>query len=235
MSGYMKRLTAPRTWPIKRKVSTWVTKQYPGPHSVENSMPALLLVRDVLGLCDTAREAEGIIGRREILVDGRKVKNAKLPIGIMDVVTVPKLDASYRVLLSDKGKIMLMPIEAADAAWKLVRVEDKTSIKGGKTQINLHDGRNIVLDEDKYRTGDVLKMAVPDQEIVDHYPLDKGGVALVIRGSLAGEVATVDEYQVTRRPTPNVVRFTNGHETVKDNVFVIGSGSPEISLPEVSA
>lgn len=235
MSGYMKRLTAPRTWPIKRKVSTWVTKQSPGAHSVENSMPALLLVRDVLALCDTAREAEGIIGRREILVDGKKVKSPKMPVGIMDVVSVPKLDANYRVLLSDKGKITLMPIEAADAAWKLVRVENKTVVKGGKTQVNLHDGRNILLDADNYRTGDVLKIALPTQEILEHYPLDKGGVAMIIRGNHAGEFATVEEYVITRRPTANVVKFSDGRETVKDNVFIVGTGTPVIKTPEVVA
>ncbi|MDI3541662.1 MAG: small subunit ribosomal protein S4e [Candidatus Methanomethylophilaceae archaeon] len=235
MSGYMKRLNAPRTWPLERKVATWVTKQSPGPHSLENSIPAALLIRDVLSLCDTAREAEGIIGRREILVDGRKVKSAKMPIGIMDVVSIPKVDTHYRVLFNDNGKIVLTPIDAEAAKWKLVRIENKTTQRGGRIQINLHDGRNIVVDNDRYHTGDVLKIAVPSQEVLEHYPLKKGAVAMVIGGSLTGEVMDVDDYVVTRRPTPNVVRFTNGTETIKDNVFIIGVGKPVIKLPEVMA
>ena len=235
MSGYMKRLTAPRSWPVKRKAGVWITKPAPGPHAIENSMPMVLVMRDMLKLCDNAREAKRIIGNRDILVDGRPVRDAKLPIGIMDVISVPKLKANYRMLLDDKGKLTLEPISEDHAAWKLCRIESKNTISGGRTQLNLHDGRNILLEKDAYKTGDVLKVEVPSQKILDCYALGEGSMAMVVSGAHAGETKRIEEYSITRRPTPNLVRFKDGTMTVKGNVFVIGTKGPEIKLPEGSA
>ena len=57
MSDHMKRLAMPKTWPIPKKVHLWATKQSAGAHSVENSMPATLVLRDMLKVCDTASES----------------------------------------------------------------------------------------------------------------------------------------------------------------------------------
>jgi len=121
------------------------------------------------------------------------------------------------------------------AEWKLVRIENKTAVKGGKIQLNLHDGRNIVLEENKYRTNDVLKIKVPSQEIITHYPLAKGSVAMIIGGKHRGKLLHVEEYVVIRGPQENIVRFEEGVETTKSNVFVVGIGKPEVVIPEVSA
>jgi len=234
MSSQMKRLTAPRSWSLRRKVTVWVTKQSPGAHRTEDSMPALIVLRDMLKLCDTAREAKRIIGNRDILVDGKPVKNPKMPVGLMDVVSVPKMNAEYRMLLTDKGKFTLQPISADEASWKLCRIENKTTVRGGKTQLNLHDGRNIVLDDNKYKTGDVLKIEVKGQAVKESYPLTEGAVILIIEGNKAGRTALVAESIDTKGSAPNIVRFTDGGETVRNNVFVIGKKSPAIKLPEAS-
>ena len=86
MSKHMKRLTAPTSWPISRKTHVWVTKPAPGPHAVRKSMSLLVIVRDLAGYCDTAREARRIIGQRKILVDGRPATDYKMPVGLQDVV-----------------------------------------------------------------------------------------------------------------------------------------------------
>ncbi|MCL2148052.1 MAG: 30S ribosomal protein S4e [Methanomassiliicoccaceae archaeon] len=230
----MKRLAAPRTWPLKRKAAVWAAKQSPGAHSIESSMPASMVLRDMMGVCDTAREAKRIIGNRDLFVDGTAVKNPKAPIGLMDTVTVPKMGLSYRMLLTDKGKLTLVPIPEDEAGWKLCRVEGKTKISGGRIQLNLSGGRNIVLDGNMYGSGDTLKIDVADQRVVGSYPLADGAAALIVSGALAGKVETVSECVVVRGPADNVVRFKSGTETVKRNVFVIGSSKPEIKLPEAS-
>lgn len=233
MTNHMKRLTAPRAWPIKRKASVWVTRQSPGPHSKESSMPAVLVLRDMLGLCDTAREAKRLVGNREILVDGKPLKDAKAPIGLMDVVSVPKNDTHYRMLLTSKGKLALETISKEDAAWKLCRIENKVWVKGGKMQLNLHDGRNILIDGNDYSTGDVLKVGLEGQKILGKYPLKEGAPILICSGKHAGSTATVSEYIEANIQYENVVKFTDGSETVKRNVFVIGANAPVVKLPEV--
>ncbi|MDR0523284.1 MAG: 30S ribosomal protein S4e [Candidatus Methanoplasma sp.] len=234
MSDHMKRLTAPRTWPIKRKAAVWVTKQSPGAHSIESSLPAAVVLRDMIGACDTAKEAKRIIGNRELMVDGKPVKSPKAPIGVMDTVSLPKTGQSFRVLLTDKGKITLVPISADEAGWKLVRVEGKTKVRGGKIQLNLSGGRNLLLDENDYESGDTLKIDVSTQAVLARYSLVKGASALIVHGALAGKVFTISEKVKVSGSAANVVRFESGLETVLRNVFIIGSSKPEIKLPEAS-
>ena len=45
----------------------------------------------------------------------------------------------------------------------------------------------------------------------------------------------VSDYIITKDSSANVVRFKDGSETVKENVFVIGGESAAIKLPEASA
>ena len=234
MSDHMKRLAAPRTWPLKRKASVFVAKQTAGAHSLEESMAAVTVLRDMIGACDTAREAKRIIGNREMLVDGKPVKSPKQPVGFMDVVSVPKMGLAYRVLLTDKGKLALVPIEDDEAGWELCRIEDKTVVKGGKFQLNLSGGRNIVLDENQYKCGDTLKIAFDGQQVLDHYPMAENATVFIRTGSQAGAVKTLKSVEVVNGPAPNLALFTDGTETVTGNCFVIGASAPAIKLPEAS-
>lgn len=232
MSEHMKRIAIPRSWPIKKKAHVFTTKQSAGAHSVETSMPVITVLRDLLGICDTAREAKRLIGNREILVDGKAVKNPKAPVGLMDVISIPKIEKNFRVLLSCKGKIATVEIDKDEAAFKLCRIENKTVVTGGKIQINLHDGRNILIDKDAYKTGDVLKVSFDGQKIVECYELGADAVALISSGNHAGAIKTVSEYAVIKGPSENIVKFQDGAETVKSNVFVIGTKTAAIAMPE---
>ena len=153
--AHLKRLVAPKTWVIERKTKKWAVRPSPGPHPMEKSIPLLLLIRDYLKYADTAREARRIIGNREVIVDGKPQTNPKFPCGLMDVISIPKIEEHYRILLDSKGILRLTPIAAEDAKWKLCRIDNKTTVKNGKIQLNLHDGRNIIADGN-YKTGDVL-------------------------------------------------------------------------------
>jgi len=234
MSDHMKRLAAPATWPLKRKQHVWATKPSPGAHSIESSMPAAMVLRDMIKACDTAREAKRIIGNREMFLDGAAVKSPKAPIGVMDTVSVPKMDLYYRMLLTDKGKLTLVKITPEEAKWKLCRVENKTKVGGGKIQLNLSGGRNIVLLKNMYHTGDTLKIDVNDQKVLESYTMGPGASALIINGALAGKIETIAERVVVKGSADEVVRFKSGVETVGRNVFIIGSSKPEIKLPEAS-
>jgi len=234
MSDHMKRLAAPRSWPLKRKINVFITKQSPGAHSVEDSMAASVVLRDMIEACDTAREAKRIIGNRDMFVNGKAVKNPKAPIGFMDAVSIPKMDLYYRVFLTNKGKLTLVPISKDEAAWGIYKIMDKTLVKGGKFQLNLSGGRNIVIDKNDYKCGDSLKVAYEGQEILECYPFAAGACVLIKEGAHSGKVRTVKEVQVIRGSAPNVVVFADGSETIVDNCFIIGADKPAITMPEAS-
>ena len=235
MKKHIKRMAAPSSWAITRKTSHWVTKPRPGPHGTSESMPLLGVIRDMLALCDNSREARFIIGGRGVTVDGKTVTDYKYPVGLMDVVTIVKTKQSFRMLVDYKSKLRLVPIEEAEKGWKLARIDDKTSIKKGKVQLNLHDGRCIIVPKDQYKTGDVLKIELPSQKVMKAYKLEKGNLALVTGGSHPGTVQTIESYQIRRGSASNLVTFKEGFSTVKENVFVVGEKAPEIKLLEAKA
>ena len=238
MSNHMKRLASPRAWKIVKKGDVWVPKPNAGKHAIEKSVPLGLVMRDYLGIVDTMTEAKRVIGNREILVDGRIASSHKTPVGLMDVVSVPKMEKNYRVVIDRHGRVVLSEIAANQAAWKLCRVQSKTVVKGGKLQLNLHDGRNVLVKESNYKTGDVVKLALPDQKILGHFAFGEGMTALVTGGSHVGEFAKVSKEEEIRSPAANLVAVKSGSEeysTIKPYVFVVGKDKPEIALPEVNA
>ncbi len=235
MKKHLKRLATPRSWTLPRKTYVWAIRPSPGPHPQEWAIPLGMVLRDMLGHCDTRKEAMRIIGSRQVFVDGKPVTNNKHPVGLMDIVSFPELKEHYRFLLDGRGHFTAVSLTEKEAKWKMVRIENKTTVKGGLIQLNLHDGRNILMEKDAYKSGDTLKISVPEQKILGHYPLAKGNSAMLIAGKHAGELVHVEDYTPTRNPKENIVTFQEGFATVKDNVFIVGKKNPEVKFPELPA
>ena len=218
---HQKRLSAPKTYKIPRKVAKWVVKPSPGPHNKE-AVPLLVVVRDFLKLADTAREARRIIAAGEILVDGVPRKDYKFPVGLFDVITIPKLDQSYRMLFDEKGRYI--PKEVEDANLKLYKITGKTMIRGGKIQLNLFDGTNI-LASNEFKTKDSVLLEIPEKKIVDHLKFEIGALVMITGGTHAGEIGKLREYKIVRSSAPNLVTVEGEDRyitTIEDYVFVIG-------------
>ncbi len=240
MSLHLKRLNAPRSWHIPRKTGgVFVTRPSPGAHPIEGSIPLSIVVRDFLELAESARLVSQIIGQRAILVDGAPAKSLKEGIGFMDVVSIPSLEKHYRMLMDRSGRLKLTAIPASSAQWKLCRVENKTTVAGGKVQLNLHDGRCVIMkDASSVKTGDVVKLRIPDQKILGTFTLAQGATAFLTGGAHAGETAKVDAEEVTKSSKENLINLSSGDQsyaTIKSYVFVIGKEKSEIELPEVNA
>ncbi|HHH79934.1 MAG TPA: 30S ribosomal protein S4e [Thermoplasmatales archaeon] len=236
MRKHLKRLAAPRVLKIERKTIKWTMKPSPGPHPADKSIPLGLLLRDYLSLCDTRSEAKKIIGSGKVLVDGAVRKDIKFPCGFMDVISIPDMKKDYRLLFDRRGKLTLVPISKKEQGWKLCRIENKTIVKGGRTQLNLHDGRNMLVEKEVYKTGDAVKFSFSERKIMDVYSFDKGNIAFIVGGTHIGKVATIKDVQVTRSSRPNIVVLKDKNtefSTIKDYVFPIGKDSPVVALPEV--
>ena len=244
-SGHMKRNPAPKIWPIHRKEAVWTVNPVPGPHSLSRSIPLALIVRDLLGFAKTAKEARNIISSGKIMVDGKVRRDERFLVGLMDVVSVVDAKKSYRILPSGKG-LMLHPVSAEEANFKLSRIEDKTIVKEGNTQLNLHDGScHIVTKEDsdtlekrEYNTLDVLKVSVPDREVISYTALTTGAPVLVIGGKNMGKwgkIASIEKKpNKKRRDLLVTLNDVNGNQfqTILDFVFMLGATESAISLPE---
>tara|TARA_Y100000768_G_scaffold157111_1_gene117259 strand:- start:2221 stop:2904 length:684 start_codon:yes stop_codon:yes gene_type:complete len=217
----MKRLAMPRSWPLPRKTSIWVTKAAPGAHALELCMPLVVVIRDILGYAKSTREVRHILHNNLVSIDGRICKDSRRGVGFMDVLTLG--EENYRCIVDRKGILRYRQISKKEAGTKVCRINGKTTIKGGKTQLHLHDGRNILTDDAaEYNTGDSLVLALPSQEIKEHIRFSDGIKCYLTGGAHVGEFAEVSEYIVKRSSMPNEVQFAE-FGTVMSNVFAIGS------------
>jgi len=231
---HLKRFKAPKSWPISPKESKWTVKPAAGPHAIEDSLSLLVVIRDILGLADNSREAKRIINTGKVLVDGRARKDYKYPVGFMDVVEIPSSEEFYRVLPDLKGRLTLHPISKENSGFKLCKITNKTTLKKAKTQLNLHDGRNVIV-EDSFSAGDVVSLSVPDQEITNNFKFEEGALVLITGGKHIGEIGEINEININKSSNPNTVVVENDKKenflTLKDYAFVIGKDKPAISLP----
>ena len=120
-SNHLKRLAMPRSWPLPRKTSVWVTRPTPGAHSLEHCMPITLVLRDVLNVAKTAREVRFILHNELAKIDGRVVKDTRRGVGLMDVLTLG--EQNYRCVLDHKGRLQYRLIGADEASWKVCRID----------------------------------------------------------------------------------------------------------------
>ncbi len=245
---HLKRLAAPKMLKISRKTGKFFPKVRAGPHPKEMSLPLLHVVRDILKLGANAREARKIIKQGDILIDGVPRKDHKFPLSLMDVIKVPKLDAQYRILPVEGKGFYPVEIPKKESEFKLVRIENKSTVKGGQVQLNLHDGRNILIkvkdprnpeEAKEYKTMDVLKISVPDQEIKGHVPLKEGSYGLIISGHNFGQMGTITSISKRFGTNASVIGLKNKKndqlETQYEYMFLVGKGSPEITVPEEKA
>ncbi|MGQ4833176.1 MAG: 30S ribosomal protein S4e [Candidatus Asgardarchaeia archaeon] len=241
-----KRISAPKIWPIHRKSYKFTIRALPGPHPKEASIPLLIILRDILGYANTKREAKRILSEGKVKVDGKIRRELGYPVGLMDVIELVPTNETYRVLPNKQGKLILHPIPKEEASFKLCSIYNKTTVRGGHIQLNLHDGRNIIIEvkdprnptEDVFKTFDTIKLAIPKQRILDHIPFKEGVLALVVSGKNMGDIGRITKITRTQSPHANVVELQtlNGEkiETTTSYVFPIGVEKPIISLPEMS-
>ena len=234
-SHHLKRLNAPRTLRLHRKEKTWTIRASPGPHQLMKSIPLGIIVRDYLGLCDNRREAKRILTNGEIQIDGKIRKSLKFPVGLMDVITIVATKKHYRMVYDQRGKLSLVAISKDDATWKLRRIENKTIVRGKKIQLNFHDGHNMLVEKDTYKTGDVLKIKFEDVSIMDTFSRKKGTISLITGGSHVGELATIEDIEIIASSSKNLAKMKGDQPftTIEPYVFPVGKTKPVITIPEV--
>ncbi len=231
MSKHIKRLASPVTWKQPRKKFTWSVRSRAGPHSLRTSVPLMVVVRDVLKFADTSKEARNIISKGKVEVDGKVVKDYQRPVGFMDILSVKEAGVAKRVLMDKKGILVLADLGPQEVGWKLVKVTGKSIAKGGKIQISTHDGRVILTSEKGVKRGDTLKIGIPDQKILEVYPMAKETSVYVTGGAHKGTITTIKEINVSRSYQENTVESNDNFTTTMSNVFVLGKSKGEISIP----
>ena len=224
MSNHQKRLSVPNSWPVERKTATFTVKAGAGPHG-RDGVPLLILLRDVLGYANSKKEARYALNQDSVLVNGEAVNDEQRPIGMFDIIAFTEREEYYRVFPDEGGRLALTRIDADAADGRLAKIEDKTQVPGGETQLNLHDGSNLrVGDGGDYNTKDSIVVSNDDKDIVAHFPYEEGCLVTAVRGQHAGEIGEITDVKVTPGSGSNSVVVEGedtSFETVEEYVVVI--------------
>ncbi|NUN11335.1 30S ribosomal protein S4e [Candidatus Micrarchaeota archaeon] len=210
---------------LVRKGSKWLKKPSPGKHALKESISLGSLLTEKLGLAENKKQAKILANHDNILIDGAIVKDLKQPVGLMDVLSIPKLGKNYRVT-ANKGTIKLVEITAAEAKTKYCKITGKKIIKKGKIQLNLHDSRNYLIEkeEDKFKVGDTLILSIPKQELKGVLKLEKNANCFIYRGRHSGETGKLEEIQekAGSKESDAKIKTKDGEIiTLKSYLFVI--------------
>ena len=223
---------APLFWNISRKNKRFVITVRPGSHPKNYSIPTAVLLRDVLKIVKTLREAKSAIYAGKVLVDGIKRKSLHHSIGLMDVVELEGMSDIYR-LVPQKGHILKpIKINKSEKTKKISKVSSKTSIKNAKTQIGFHDGRTVISDID-VKVGDSCLIEIPKQKILEVIKLEQGCQVIVIKGVNAGQVGTVEKTEQGTYSLPKRVLLSLGERKIEiptEMIMAVGKDKPIIEI-----
>lgn len=221
---HMKRIASPKAVPIPdKKEFVWVTKPSPGPHPKKHAIPLGVLVRDTLKLGRTAKEARRILASRLVKVDGKVRVDEKFPVGLMDVLSIPKSGKHYRISVDRKGRLVPVEVKEADASSKIVKVIKKHVVRGGKINLTFHDGKNM-LGDNHVMVGDSVVVSLPEAKMKTHLKRDIGSRCLVIEGKHAGTVVKLKEIMQRKGGKPSEAVVQEEKEefvTVAKYLFVV--------------
>ncbi len=230
MSNHQKRLSVPNSWPVERKTNVFTVKASGGPHG-DDGVPLLILLRDVLGYVDSKKEARFALSEDSILVNGDPINDESRPIGMFDIVAFPGREEYYRVFPDEGGRLALTAIDADAAGSRLGKIVGKQQVAGGRTQLTLHDGTNVPVEEEgTYSGDDSIVVDNETKEIVAHFPYEEGALVTAIRGNHAGKIGTVETIDVTPSSGSNIVTVETevdgedgegDFETIEEYVVVI--------------
>lgn len=223
-----KRMSAPSQWQLVRKEHKYVVSVSAGPHD-GSALPIGVWLRDHMHLAENTKEVRKILHDRQVVLNGHIVTDEHIGIDVFDVISFPKINKHYLILVDEKGRQNQYEISEETAKVQLVKVANKTTIKGGKTQINLTCGANFI-GENTYNGKDTLIIGLNGDDrfaVQQHFPFAEGNMAVIIGGQHTMKTGKITKIipQASSLPNRVVLEDANGNEieTIEDYIYVTGT------------
>ena len=171
----------PKKWPIPRKGTKYVVR---ASSHVNDSVPVVIAIRDMLKLAKNLREVKYMIQSRLLKINGREVKNYKESIKLFNTL---QADKNYYLSILPTGKFALE--ESKDKEKRICKVTGKRLVKKGVIQLNFHDGSNIIA-KDKININDSVYLNLSGK-IVSLIKMERGKKAFVMSGKYIGQAGEI--------------------------------------------
>jgi len=187
---HLKRQRTPKNWPIHRKGTKYiVTPNFKG-------LPILVILRDILKVAKNRKEVKRALHEKNILLNGKIVKDEKNSALLFDVITNVPAKENYQIGLTEKGKFKVEKVSEAEK--KVAKIMNKKTLKGKKTQLNLSDGRNV-LSEVKCNVGDSVLMNFEKNKIEKCLELKEKANVIVVAGKHTGKQGVLRKLKLERK------------------------------------
>tara|TARA_Y100000310_G_scaffold327640_1_gene394322 strand:+ start:1803 stop:2504 length:702 start_codon:yes stop_codon:yes gene_type:complete len=228
--SHLKRLNAPKSWPIERKSTKWVSKPRPGGQKLIRTISINTIMKELLKVVNTSKEVKLSLNKGLIKVDGIVRKDIHFPVSVMDVISIK--EDNYRLLINSKGKLFLNPLKKTDAKLKPKKIIGKKVLKGKKLQLNFIDGTNLISKDSKLKVSDTILFDQNKEK--ESLNFEKGVLVYLIEGNQIGKVGVLKEILPKNGVQPTQIKFQIGkenHTTLKDYAIVVGKTKPLIDMP----
>jgi small subunit ribosomal protein S4e len=182
--SHMRRIAMNKAFPLAKKGRE---KYVITSLANSKSIPLLLVIRDLLGIAKTRKEALILLRNGEISVNGIKRSDLRFAVTLFDVVSTKKTSKSYRLVMKTK-KFSLE--EGKFGTDRICKIIGKKINNKGKMQFNLDNGYNII-SAIKANTNDSLIYDFASNKISKHIPLKEGSKVEIIGGKNIGKEAVV--------------------------------------------
>ena len=203
---HLKRQLASTKLPIPRKGTKFVVRTL---SDIENSVPVLIAIRDMLKLARTTKEVKKMLNENLIKLNERVVKNYREGIRLFNIFEVGK---SYVLTLLPTGRFSL---EESKDKKRLCKVINKTVLKNGRIQLNLHDGSNLITN-DKIAVGDSVYLDF-DGKLLGQSAMERGKEAFVFSGKYIGLKGKIENEENNKL----AINLENGKKTVLNKQQVV--------------
>ena len=193
--SHLVRQEIPKKWPIERKGSVYIVRPQ---FNIQEGMPILVILRNVMGLAQNRREVKKIIHANQVLLNGKIANDEKQNVLLFDTLSILPLKKCYRLELTERGKFHLEEINEAKAEKKIAKIINKKMLKGKKLQLNMSDGRNFLSDI-KAETNDSVLINLKSGKIEKVLPLKEGVNIVVFSGKHVGKNGKILELNNERK------------------------------------
>ena len=212
-------------WPIPRKGSKYLARRS---HNQNDSVPLVVVMRDVLGLVKSKKELKKAINEKQIILNGKEVRETNYPVSLFDVIGVVSMKKHFKAVLNVSKKLVFEEVSGKDAESKVFKVIGKKVIGKDKVQVNLLHGNNVLVDDnEKINVGDSLVVGF-DGKVVKVIAMEKGHVGYVTHGKHTGHKGKIEEIVVRggkrlaqiSEDVSSASKDAEGHKDKKEKITV---------------
>jgi small subunit ribosomal protein S4e len=192
--NHLKRSNIPdKVWIRNKKKYKYIRRQSPGPHSMGVSMSLGVLMRDIMKCVDKLKEAQFVMRRGHVKVDGKARKDSDFPVGLMDVVEIR--GTTYRIVMGKAGRYEAK--ETENKGSKPLKIAKKVSLSQDKFQLTFHDGKTKITADNSLAVNDVVLFDLATKDIKDVAKPKTGSMCVIIEGRHAGNTGTIKKISGT--------------------------------------